>query len=84
VPESIGTPALKTYMRTNQATFFISNAADNGPLVNAIVSMLSLGSDYPLPLTVVFGHGRYVTHYAGNTPIEMIRNDLKSLQKNGD
>lgn len=82
VPESLETETLRTYMRQNDSSFFISNAPDNATLGRTVAKMLKLGSDYPLPLTVVFAHGKYLTHYEGVTPIEMIRTDLTPLERN--
>jgi len=80
VPESLDAAFVREYMHQNDTTFFVSHASDNLPLGHAIASMLKLDANYPLPLTVVFDHGRCVTHYEGVTPIEMIRNDLNDLQ----
>jgi len=83
VPESINATSLRTYMRRNDATFFISHAQDNRLLAQKCVSMLKLDTNYPLPLTILFDHGHYITHYEGITPVEMIRNDLNDLERNG-
>ncbi len=80
VPETIDTPTLRTYMHRNDATFFISRTPDNRPLAAAIAAQVHAGANYPLPLTVLFDHGHYITHYEGITPIEMIRSDLKHLK----
>jgi len=79
VPETIDIPTLRAYMQQNDATFFISRTPDNRPLAAAIAAQVHAGANYPLPLTVLFDHGRYITHYEGITPIEMIRNDLHDL-----
>ncbi len=79
VPETINTPTLRTYMHRHDATFFISHTPDNRPLAATIATQLHIGANYPLPLTVLFDHGRYITHYEGITPTEMIRNDLHDL-----
>lgn len=82
VPESLEMETLRTYMHQNNSSFFISNALDNAIFGRTVAKMLTLGNDYPLPLTVVFAHGKYLTHYEGVTPIEMIRTDLTSLERN--
>jgi len=79
MPEKIDTLSLRQYMHRTGTTFFVSRSPDNRALGDTIASMLKLGSNYPLPLTVLFDHGRYVTHYEGITPIEMIRSDLDEL-----
>jgi len=79
IPEHIDTPSLRRYMRRTGTTFFVSQSPDNRALGDTIASMLKLDSNYPLPLTVLFDHGHYVTHYEGVTPIEMIRSDLDEL-----
>jgi hypothetical protein len=80
VPESVNTALLRDFMRRNDTSFFVSNSANNKALGETIASMLKLGSNYPLPLTILFDHGKYITHYEGITPIEMIRNDLNTLE----
>jgi thiol-disulfide isomerase/thioredoxin len=79
VPEQIKNPKLRSFMNQNGATFFISNAPDNAELAYALADTLQLGTNYPLPLTIVFYKGRYVTHYEGVTPIEMIYSDLSTI-----
>ncbi len=76
VPEKIDSTQLRNYMTKNDTTFFISNAPDNPELASVLADTLQLGSNYPVPLSIVFHNGQYVTHYEGVTPIEMIQNDL--------
>ena len=78
VPEDLDTSALRRFMQRNQSTFFISSSPDNGPLASAFADMLQLGSNYPLPTTLVFERGKRIADYEGITPIEMIQNDLAS------
>jgi len=80
LPERLDIPSLRRFMRQNDATFFVSGTSDNPALGRAIATMLKLGLNYPLPLTVLFHHGQYVTHYEGITPIEMIQHDLNALK----
>jgi thiol-disulfide isomerase/thioredoxin len=79
IPEHISDNKLRDYMLRNNTTFFISDSDDSRHIASALTNMLKLGSNYPLPLTIIFYKGKYVVHYEGITPIEMIYNDLHSL-----
>ena len=70
---------LKEFMQTYDARYFISSAPDNIGLAKNITHYLNLGSNYPVPATVVFRNGQHVSDYIGATPIEMIRGDIDQL-----
>jgi thioredoxin-like negative regulator of GroEL len=76
VPDGPDAKRLRTFMEQNDATFFIAEGSDNNALMRTVAADLSLEENYPLPLTVLFDRGHYVTHYEGVVPIEMIRHDL--------
>lgn len=67
---------IKEFMIKHDARYYISNSFDNTSLANNIAQYIKLGTNYPIPLTVIFKDGKYVTHYLGATPIEMIRSDI--------
>ena len=72
---------LRTFMKKHSASHFISNTSQNNELSLRLVSLLGLGDDYPIPLTIIFKNGEYNTHYIGATPIEMISSDIEQLRR---
>jgi len=61
--------------------YTLVNAFDNIPLARAIAGSLGLGRDFPIPLMVIYKDGKYVKHYTGLVPEEMLESDLKQLVK---
>jgi len=80
VPEHISDTRLREYMVANQTTFFISNHADNMSLAHRFAAALHIDRDISLPLTIIYDQGRYMTHFQGVTPIEMIIYQLSTIK----
>ena len=59
------------------ADYAIVNSRDNERLYRAIASATKVGQRFPIPLMVMYKDGRYITHYVGQTPEEMIESDIK-------
>jgi thioredoxin-like negative regulator of GroEL len=72
---------LREFMKKQNASYFISNGAENDKLAQALAHFVKLGEDYPIPLTLLFKNGKYTTHYIGATPIEMIKADIEQLRR---
>jgi thiol-disulfide isomerase/thioredoxin len=68
---------LKEWQETYHANYAIVNSADNKTLANAMASAVRAGEDFPIPLMLMFKDGKYVTHYVGAIPEEMIESDIK-------
>jgi len=81
VNSSMTDESLRAFMNRYKIKYFISNSSDNDKLASTLVKLLNIDSNYPIPLTVVFEDGLYVTHYIGATPIEMIRSDIEQLRR---
>jgi len=64
------------------AEYSISNAQDNRALARAIAGSTGVGQDFPIPLMVMFYKGKYINHYVGTIPEEMVETDIeKALGK---
>ncbi len=72
---------LRDFMKQHGASHFISNSKDSDKLSLRLVSMLEIGENYPIPLTIIFKNGEYNMHFIGATPIEMITSDIEQLRR---
>jgi len=59
------------------AHYSISNAPDNQELSRAIARTTDVGQGFPIPLMVMFYKGKYINHYIGAIPEEMVASDIK-------
>jgi len=60
------------------APFFVSNNFEqNRAFAKKVYKMLRLPANMPVPLLVLIEDGKYVIHYLGATPLEMIETDLR-------
>jgi hypothetical protein len=71
--------SLEKFMKENNATYFISNSSKNDHFAVQLLAPLHLPDMIPVPLTLVYHHGKLVKHYEGAVPIEMIEHDIKVL-----
>ena len=63
------------------ADYSISNAKDNQKLARAIAGATGVGQGFPIPLMVMYYKGKYINHYVGAIPEEMIESDIKLALK---
>ncbi len=63
------------------AKYSISNAKDNQKLARAIAGATGVGQGFPIPLMVMYYKGKYINHYVGATPEEMVESDIKLALK---
>jgi thiol-disulfide isomerase/thioredoxin len=75
---------LETFKKESEASFFISIASSNDTLATLLYKSLGIENTVPIPLTIVYLHGKLVTYYEGTIPIEMLRHDIEKLLKKGD
>jgi thiol-disulfide isomerase/thioredoxin len=71
----------KRFAEENDITYTLVNSDDNGRLARAIAGAIGVGRDFPIPLMVVYKDGRYVKHYSGLVPEEMLESDFRQLVK---
>ncbi len=81
VGESMDDAALREFMKRYDATFFISNSSDNEKITDKFVKDLSLPANYPLPMTIIYNRGRFVTEIGGAVPYEMLETVITQVKK---
>jgi thiol-disulfide isomerase/thioredoxin len=68
---------LEAFKNEYGADYTLINSKDNEKLSRAIASAIHVGQRFPIPLMVMYKDGKYVTHYVGAIPEEMIESDIK-------
>ncbi len=68
---------LVEYAQKYGAHYPLVNSKDNRNFSNALASSINVGSGFPIPLMIMFKNGKYITHYEGAVPPEMIRADIR-------
>ena len=68
---------LEAFKEENKADYIILNSEENRALYSSIASAIHVGQRFPIPLMVLYKDGKYITHYVGATPEEMIESDIK-------
>ncbi|PHR58887.1 MAG: thioredoxin [Arcobacter sp.] len=68
---------VQRFVDTYGAEYSISNAPDNHDLARAVAATTDVGQGFPIPLMVMFYKGKYINHYIGAVPEEMIEMDIK-------
>lgn len=63
------------------ADYSISNAKDNKQLSRAIAGSIGMGQGFGIPLMVMYYKGKYINHYKGVVPEEMIESDIRLALK---
>lgn len=59
------------------AEYTIVNSKDNKSLASAMASVVGEGPRFGIPLMIMYKNGKYITHYSGMVPEEMIESDIK-------
>ena len=70
---------VQRFVDTYGADYTISNSEDNRRLSRAIASTSGIGQGFPIPLMVMYYKGKYITHYTGMVPEEMIETDINRV-----
>ena len=68
---------VQRFVDTYGAQYSISNSEDNHDLSRAIAATTDVGQGFPIPLMVMFYKGKYINHYIGAVPEEMVESDIK-------
>ncbi len=77
IEDDIKNSQLEAFKETYGADYAIVNSKENERLYRAIASATKVGQRFPIPLMVMYKDGKYITHYVGQTPEEMIESDIK-------
>ncbi len=76
IEDDVSNNDLEKFKEKYSGQYRISNKADNQSLTRAIAATIGVGQQFPIPLMVLYKNGKYVTHYVGSTPEEMIDADI--------
>ncbi len=68
---------VQRFVDTYGADYSISNADDNRDLSRAIATAIEVGQSFPIPLMVMYYKGKYINHYVGAIPEEMVESDIE-------
>jgi len=68
---------VQRFVDTYGAEYSISNSEDNKALSRALASATGIGQGFPIPLMVMYYKGKYINHYIGVVPEEMVESDIK-------
>jgi thiol-disulfide isomerase/thioredoxin len=81
IEDDIVNSKLANFAKQYHADYPLVNSKDNQKTVHAVASATKVGSQFPIPLMVMYKDGKYITHYVGATPQEMIDSDISRLLK---
>ncbi|MEA3374390.1 MAG: TlpA disulfide reductase family protein [Campylobacterota bacterium] len=77
IEEDITAAKLNEFKDKYEADYRITYGKASIDLSRIIASTIHIGQQFPIPLMVMYKDGKYVTHYAGAIPEEMIESDIK-------
>ncbi len=77
IEEDMTDAKLQDYRETYGADYTLTHSKDNIKLSRIIASAINVGQQFPIPLMVMYKDGKYVTHYVGAIPEEMIESDIQ-------
>ncbi len=77
IEDDIPNEKIEYFKEEYGADYVIVNSKENELLYRAIASATKVGQRFPIPLMVMYKDGKYITHYIGQTPEEMIESDIK-------
>lgn len=68
---------LAKFINDHQINYFVSNSPDNFAMAKLVYGAVKAPQSMPIPLMVMYKDGKYLTHYLGAVPEEMIESDIK-------
>ena len=77
VQDDINQTSLQTFLTHHEVKYFVSSHPDNNPFANLLAKTLNLPENFSIPLSVLYVRGKYVTHYEGSVPVEMLEYDIR-------
>ncbi len=69
---------LKSFINEYKINYFVSISEKNFALAKKVYAMVHAPRNMPIPLSVMFKDGKYIIHYLGAVPEEMIETDIKN------
>ncbi len=79
IEEGMDNAYYQRFAKDHDITYTLVNSPDNSRFARAVASAIGVGRDFPIPLMVVYKNGRYVRHYSGLMPEEMLESDFRQL-----
>ncbi|MEA1917039.1 MAG: TlpA disulfide reductase family protein [Campylobacterota bacterium] len=79
IEQGLASEKLVDFSTQYNATYSLVNSPDNQKVSRLIASSIRVGERFPIPLMVMYKDGKYVTHYAGAVPQEMIESDIDTV-----
>jgi thiol-disulfide isomerase/thioredoxin len=70
---------LQRFKEEYKINYFISNSNDNFELAKTVYATVQAPKNMPIPLMAIYKDGKYITHYLGAVPEEMIESDIKNI-----
>ncbi|MEN4052395.1 MULTISPECIES: TlpA disulfide reductase family protein [Sulfurimonas] len=77
IEDNIQNTKLESFKRDYDANYTLVNAPENRRLVDEIAEKLQLGSNFGIPLLVIYKDGKLVHYYQGAVEEEFIESDIK-------
>ncbi|WP_457748183.1 TlpA family protein disulfide reductase [Sulfurimonas sp.] len=77
IEDGIQNEKLEDFKEAHSANYTLVNSNENGRLIDAIAKQLKLGSNFGIPLLVIYKDGHLVQYYQGAVEEEFIDSDIK-------
>lgn len=77
IEDDIDAAGINTFKDENDAGYRITFGEQSINLSRIIASSIHVGQQFPIPLMVMYKNGKYITHYVGLVPEEMIESDIQ-------
>jgi thiol-disulfide isomerase/thioredoxin len=77
IEDTITNEELEKFKAEYGADYTIVNSSENRKLTSAIASAIGAGERFPIPMMAMYKNGKYITHYVGAVPEEMIESDIQ-------
>ncbi len=77
IEDDIDAKKLEVFKVDNNAKYTVTYGEQSILLGRSIASAIHVGQSFPIPLMVMYKDGKYVTHYTGIIPEEVIESDIK-------
>ena len=77
IEDNIPNEKLETFKKVHNANYTLVNSSANRKLVNDLAEMLKLGSNFGIPLLVIYKDGKLIHYYQGAVEEEFIESDIK-------
>ena len=77
IEKDISNAKLEAFKTEYGGDYVIINSPENQRFYRTMASSIHVGQQFPIPLMIMYKNGKYVTHYVGAIPEEMIESDIK-------